>query len=46
MEEKGRTITKSYTKAESEQLYYDVMAVRITLCMHDIPTFSFEDDEL
>lgn len=35
MQEKGRTITKSYTRAELEQLFYDVMAVGTTLCMPD-----------
>lgn len=35
MQEKGRSITKSYTREELEQLYYDVMAVGTTLCMPD-----------
>ena len=35
MQEKGRTITKSYTREELEQLFYDVMAVGTTLCMPD-----------
>lgn len=32
---KGRSITKSYTKAELEQLYYDVVAVGTTLVAPD-----------
>lgn len=35
MQEKGRSITKSYSKPELEQLFYDVMAVGTTLCMPD-----------
>ena len=35
MQEKVRTITKSYTRKELEQLFYDVMAVGTTLCMPD-----------
>lgn len=38
MKEKGRTITKSYSKPELEDLFYDILAVGKTLIPDDSNT--------
>lgn len=38
MQEKGRSITKSYTKPELEELFYNILAVGKTLVPDDSET--------